>query len=126
MDQYTLIKNSEYVTMQICRNLERLYRRIASRTGDASYLQLAGSTLSEMETRYADDYRTYMELAFYETELQQTFESGLRDYSDFVRYYEKAEELYRKSVGTSNRTNQEMQTLESRYAELLEAGWIQG
>ena len=125
VDQYTLIKNSEYVTMQICRNLERLYRRIASRTGDSSYLQLAGETLAEMESRYADDYRTYMELAFYETELQQTFESGLRDYSDFIRYYEKAEELYKKSVGTSNRTNQEMQTLESRYAELQEAGWLQ-
>ena len=126
VDQYTLVKNSEYVTMQICRNLERLYRRIAARTGDSSYLQKASNILTEMESRYGDDYRTYMELAFYETELQQTFEASLRDYSGFVRYYNRAQELYRISIGTSNRTNQEMQTLEFRYNELKEAGWVTG
>ena len=124
VNQYILVKNSEYVTMQICRNLERLYRRIASSTGDSSYLQKAWETLSEMERRYGDDYRTYMELAFYETELQQTFETRLRDYSDFNNYFNKAEDLYKIAVGTSNRTNQEMQILETRYAELKEAGWL--
>ncbi|MBQ9766442.1 MAG: protein kinase [Lachnospiraceae bacterium] len=78
----------------------------------------------KMLDRYPNHYVTYLRLCYIEIEEQNRKENKERSYDEFVTYYEKAKECYKKQV-SGNVTNAEMQLLEQTYNQILEGGWLE-
>ena len=71
--------------------------------------------------KYPDSYVSYMRRALVEAELQNSKADDERDYTAFVEYYEKAEELYSKRK--SSDVDQQMFILEDTYSQIKET-WL--
>ncbi|MBO4636822.1 MAG: protein kinase [Clostridiales bacterium] len=97
-------------------NLAVLYQQ----GGD--YEQLRG-VLDRMRTEYPDSYMTYKRLAFYEADIQSQLEEEARDYTAFVEYCDRAEELY-AGIRESRENDTEMNSLRDLRSRLSDGGWF--
>lgn len=86
------------------------------------YLEEAEETLNRMLELDPENYNTYKRLAFLELEKQNQKENAGRKYEEFVRYYEKAVELYQAVPSAGD--DVEMQLLDDFYLQLEEGGWL--
>lgn len=97
-------------------NIGILYQRIGE-------YEQAQQEFTSMLEKYGEDYRTYKRLAFLEIDKQSVKENRSRDYTQFLAYYQMANELFADS-GARQDSDMEMQLLEQAYAQLKEGSWL--
>lgn len=102
-------------TYQTYNNIVILYQKMGC-------LEEAEETLNHMLELDSENYNTYKRLAFLEVEKQNQKDNAERQYEDFVRYYEKAEELYKSMPSAGD--DVEMQLLDDCYRQMEEGGWL--
>ena len=83
----------------------------------------AEDCLLEADKLYTDNYLIYKRLAFLEIDGQASLDTKQRDYHDFESYFNKCDELYRKS-GTKSEIDMEMEYLYQVYDEVVVKGWL--
>jgi len=98
-------------------NLIILYQKV----GDVDN---AYNAAKSMLSKFGEDYNIYKRLAYLEIEVQNLKENRSRDYSVFMDYYNKANELYDKEM-RNNKNDIEMIRLGEIKAALVEGGWFE-
>ena len=76
----------------------------------------------KMCDRYPDEYISYMRRALVEVEIQNGLKEKQRDFSDFVKFYDKAEQLYKEASNFGS--DSEMLLLENTYTQLAAGHWL--
>lgn len=79
--------------------------------------------LDDMQSRFPDDYRVYMQAAFLYADEQARKPIEEREYSLVQQTYEKADELYEGNMG-HNATDPQMLMLEGLIGDLRDGGWL--
>ena len=80
--------------------------------------------MDQMQELFGNDYNIEKRYAFLEIDRQEAKANNLRDYTRFLKYYEKAESMYQDQQ-KNNDTDEEMLLLENVYAQLVEGGWLE-
>lgn len=101
-----------YITLH---NIAILYQRL----GD---FERCRQTLLKMQELEPENYIAYKRMAFLEAEEQNQRLNQNRGYDQFVSFYKKAKELYRRSG--ENGKDAEMQLLDELYQQMLDGGWL--
>lgn len=97
-------------------NIVVLYQRIGN-------VEEARNWAEKMCAEYPNHYVSYMRLAFTELEITNAEPEDDRDYSEFLEYYNQANERYAKQM-SGNVTNSEMLLLDNVYQQLIDGNWI--
>lgn len=106
---YREIESFGYADFGIYSNLVVLYEK----SGD---IEAAEKELLSVKDKYEDYYGFYKRYAFIEVEIQNSKPVSERDYSNFIRYYKQAKNMYETE---SSQTDGEMIILEHMAKELL-------
>lgn len=106
------LRETGYATRSTYESMCNLYRR-------QGLFDDALRVLGAMETKYSENYRTYMLLAFTYAQIEAENNADDRNYEAFFRNCDKAEKLYEKV----NTQDIEMLSLREIYNEIVEAGW---
>lgn len=114
LEMFFQIRDDGYGTFQTDYNIAVLYEKMSM------YEDAQSWSLKMIEDR-GEQYRWYKRLAFTELQIQNGLENINRDYGQFLRYYERAMELYNDN---SNVTDSEMLVLENLYSDLIDMGWL--
>lgn len=77
------------------------------------------ATLAEMQEKYPDDYRVYMQLAFLYADMESERPNAQRDYQKFFENSALASELYE----SSGEQDLQMEMLRQLEMELRDGGW---
>ena len=105
-----------YSRFYILNNLAILYQNM----GD---FDRAEEMLDDMQFRFPDDYRVYMQAAFLYADEQARKPIEEREYSLVQQTYEKAVALYEGNMG-HNATDPQMLMLEGLIGDLRDGGWL--
>lgn len=100
------------------------YNTLAVLNQKQQYLDEAEKTVDQMQELFGDDYNIEKRYAFLEIDRQEAKANNLRDYTRFLKYYEKADSMYQDQQ-KNNDTDEEMLLLENVYAQLVEGGWLE-
>lgn len=84
-------------------------------------LDQAEQAVAKMTELYGEDYNTFKRQAFLEIDRQALLANNARDYSCFLKLYQKAEDLYNTG---EEKNDIEMTALEERYRDLQKGGWL--
>ena len=80
----------------------------------------AEDILLQMQNKYGEDYNIFKRYAFLEIERQELLDNQSRDYSMFLEYYRRAQELYEENP----EEDMEMQLLDNLYEQVKAGGWL--
>ncbi|HHU71368.1 MAG TPA: protein kinase [Clostridiales bacterium] len=83
----------------------------------------AFKTADLMIQKYGEDYNIYKRLSFLELDVQSLKANESRDYSIFLDYYNKANDLYKRNL-KNNKNDMEMIHLDEAVDVLEEGGWF--
>ena len=86
-------------------------------------LEQAEEWLKDMLSKYPTNYITYIRGAYLEIEKQNTKANEERDYTEFVKYYNVANQYFKEQT-KGNITNGELQVLDNAYQQIVSGGWI--
>lgn len=81
--------------------------------------------LAEMEQEQPEDYWIWMNYSYISCEKQNAVtDIAARNYNEAYSYYQKAEECYRKQMGSSGKTDADMDKLRSEMEQLVADGRV--
>lgn len=113
---FNALLDTGYGRFYILNNLAILYQNMGDNVK-------ANEVLQEMEHRFPNDYRVYMQKAFLYAEIESQKPIAAREYSDFKISYDKTKKLYEERK-TDNTDDVQMQMLDGLMRDLQDGDWI--
>lgn len=117
VDEFQSLIDGGYTRFYLYYNIAILYQQ-------AGMYEEAANELDLMRENFPEDYRIPMQKAFLLVEVENTKDIDDRKYSEFVKAYEEAKELYEKRDKVSGESDSRMQMLEGLYHDLEDGHWL--